>query len=122
WLYNRGIPRIVVLYGKENDDEEADRSCCGLFICASNLLARKCFESQFGEKCDHLREAGRADLSEALRGVPPRRRNGADVAGELRRDAALGARDQGKGRRPRDAAFPRGWGRGPLPEGPAPDR
>src|SRR5215831_21421524 len=70
WLYNHGIPKFVVLYGKENDDEEADCSCRDLFIRPGDLPAWNCFEQQRGQKCGHVREANRADLSEALRGVP----------------------------------------------------
>jgi hypothetical protein len=57
---------IAISHRKEIDDEKADRSCCGLFIRSGDLLTRNRFEPQFGQKCDHLREAGRADLSEAL--------------------------------------------------------
>ena len=56
-----------------------------------------------GEDAD-VHQGHRADLPGEVRGVPPARLDGADVAHDLRRGAAVGALDQGARRRSPDAA------------------
>ena len=51
-----------------------------------------------------VHQGHRADLPGEVRGVPPARLDGADVAHDLRRGAAVGQVDQGARQRPPDAA------------------